>query len=609
MDIRIWGLGLAFCFVLPACGGKTAPAETAAGTPANTEIDAGLQGSATSAAAPPVAAVPDAPEERFDVKLTAPRHVEIGSSFAVKWAAPNNPRDLIDIAPAGSDDKVEGHAHVLAHLPQPQLISAPATAGAYEVRYVLMTETGPRVLARKPIRVVTADVAILAPETVEIGAPFSVQWRGPNNRLDYVDLVAEDHEGTDGNLAYSLTRTGDDLPLRAPGRAGIYDLRYVAVGSDGKRVLTRVPIEVVGVPAELKFDNPVSLGGTLDVSWTGPGTNLDYIDIVPIGYWRTSGELSYAYTRDANPVTLTLPKAPGEYEVRYIMKAADGERVLAKGGLLLKDVQVDLGFPGNATVGDTLAVDWRGPEGNLNYIDLVPRDYTRTTGELSQAYTRDGNPAVLGVPGEPGDYDVRFILRGSDGERVMRRAPLTVSKGDVSLRFDSRMHLGGVLEVRWSGPEGNLNYVDIVPRGHTKTTGEMSRAFTKDGPLLEMGLPAEPGEYDVRFVLKASDGATILLTRPLLVEDVDTNLAFSSETQAGKTLSVAWEGPNGARDYVDIVPRGMERTTGEIAFANVSDGNPVRVALPAEAGEYDIRYVHAGPDKEVVKAVRPITIY
>ncbi len=221
---------------------------------------------------------------------------------------------------------------------------------------------------------------------------------------------------------------------------------------------------------------------------------------------------------------------------------------------------------------------------------------------------RYGNPSELSVPGQPGEYDVRYVLKGSDGEKVLLTKPLTVIDAEVTMDHADSMALGQVLEVEWTGPKGNLDYVDIVERDFRKTNTQLSYAYTKSGDILELNSPAKPGDYDVRFILKASDGERILLRNPLTVTDVDTSLASPDTASPDAVLEISWEGPGSNRDFIDIVPRGKKLPKDSIHYAYTRSSNPVELRMPSEAGEYDIRYIHVGSDERVVKARRPIDV-
>ena len=85
------------------------------------------------------------------------------------------------------------------------------------------------------------------------------------------------------------------------------------------------PPEAATATASIDGPETVEIGDSFSVSWDGPGTESDYVDIVPTGYKPTSGELSYGYTRHGNPATLRAPGEPGEYQLRYVWTAPQGQ--------------------------------------------------------------------------------------------------------------------------------------------------------------------------------------------------------------------------------------------------------------------------------------------
>ena len=67
----------------------------------------------------------------------------------------------------------------------------------------------------------------------------------------------------------------------------------------------------------MRSPGPVRTGGS------------DYIDIVTAGHTETSGEITYAYTRDGSPAKLTAPGKAGAYQIRYVLEGPGGRKVLA----------------------------------------------------------------------------------------------------------------------------------------------------------------------------------------------------------------------------------------------------------------------------------------
>ena len=67
--------------------------------------------------------------------MTVPPSVAAGSTFAIQWQGPNNPRDFITIVPVGKPER-EYDAYVYTSAGNPASLAAPEVAGAYEVRYL-----------------------------------------------------------------------------------------------------------------------------------------------------------------------------------------------------------------------------------------------------------------------------------------------------------------------------------------------------------------------------------------------------------------------------------------------------------------------------------------
>ena len=176
------------------------------------------------------------------------------------------------------------------------------------------------ILARVAIGVTPFEGALQGPDEVEAGAEFEVSWNGPDGPGDYVTIVAE---GTDAwsNESYFYTAGGETGTLVAPIEDGDYVLWYVA-GSD-ETVFAERPIAVEPLEVSLDAPDQVAAGADFDVTWTGPDGPSDYITIVPAG--SDEGTYTdYEYTSSGNPVELTAPTTPGDYEIWYASDRVDG---------------------------------------------------------------------------------------------------------------------------------------------------------------------------------------------------------------------------------------------------------------------------------------------
>lgn len=172
------------------------------------------------------------------VTLAAPEQAVAGTTIDVAWTGPNNTGDYVTIVPSDAPDGQYGN-YTETSTGSPLKLLTPIMAGSAELRY--MTGQGRRVLSRRPITIVAAEITLSAPPECKAGADVSVAWTGPNNRGDYITIVPK--AMPDGRYAaYTETSKGSPLSVKAPKEAGEAEVRYMA--GQGNKVLARVPIKV-----------------------------------------------------------------------------------------------------------------------------------------------------------------------------------------------------------------------------------------------------------------------------------------------------------------------------------------------------------------------------
>ena len=169
-------------------------------------------------------------------------------------------------------------------------------------------------LAALPITVTEVQATLEAAPAANAGAEVPVNWTGPDTRNDHIIVVpagaSDDTRGT-----YAYTRNGNPAKMTLPDDAGSFELRYVM--GQSRRVLAKMPIEVLPTSATLDAVPVAPAGGKIDVTWTGPDNRNDHITIGTPGADGRQ-KVGYSYTRKGNPVSIKLPDAPGNYELRYV---------------------------------------------------------------------------------------------------------------------------------------------------------------------------------------------------------------------------------------------------------------------------------------------------
>lgn len=273
-----------------------------------------------------------------------------------------------------------------------------------------------------------SEATLDAPETVVIGERFSVAWTGPDNDMDYLDIMPAGTDQTSGEASYQWTEKGSPLEIVAPGEPGDYQLRYVMQARTSRHVLTSQSLTVVPGEFSLSVPEQVTIGMYFPVSWSAATvTEGSYIDLVPPGYTNTSGEISYSYVYEGRDLSILAPIIAGVYDLRFVLEAPDGRMVKFVTPVTILEAEASVDFPRTLSPGTPFNLTWSGPINDSSYLDIVPAGYTETHGEMDYAYLSYGDVLTMTAPDEPGEYQVRFVLEAAQGiRRVLYSAPLTV---------------------------------------------------------------------------------------------------------------------------------------------------------------------------------------
>lgn len=428
--------------------------------------------------------------------------IPVGSVFEVKWTGPGHKSDRLHIAvPKAKADQY--HSKYYVKRGNPLSLRAPSQPGVYEIRYFNGTDR--KIMGRRVLDVVPADLALEAVDRVPAGSTFEVKWRGPGHKSDRVHIASPKNKA-DQYKSKAYVKKGNPLSMRAPSQPGTYELRYFN-GSD-RRVMFRQPLVVEAGGGELAAVRKVQAGHTFEVKWTGPGHKRDWLSIAK-PKTKDGQHLSYVYVRQGNPLTLRAPSQPGTYELRYVNGSET--KVMQRSTLVVEPADMGLEAVEGVAAGHTFEVKWSGPGHKRDWL-AVAAPKAKDGKHLSYVYVRQGNPLMLRAPSQPGTYEVRYV-NGSE-TRVMARHTLEVGPSGASLQAVNRIAAGHTFEVQWKGPGHKRDWVAIAKPG-MKPGQRVSYVYVQRGATLEMRAPSEPGTYELRYVNGSE--TQLLAKRPLIV--------------------------------------------------------------------------------------------
>ncbi|MCW5772782.1 MAG: hypothetical protein KIT16_14150, partial [Rhodospirillaceae bacterium] len=305
------------------------------------------------------------------------------------------------------------------------------------------------------------------------------------------------------------------------------------------------PAPAADPPATIAGPAKIAAGKNFEVRWTGGNRDGDQIAILRPGKEPADAKIADSVaTKDGNPATLTAPERGGTYELRYI--SARGA-VLARQAIAVEPAAANVTAPAKGPAGGTVAVAWTGPGGNDDFVTVV-KPGAPENAYSAYAYTRDGTPAQLRLPDEPGRYEIRYVT-GRENV-VLARTAIEVVPAAVTLDAPAEAPAGSTVEIRFTGPANPGDYVTIVKPGD----GDAHYAeyhYAQNGSPARLPLRSAPGEYEIRYVTGQS--SKVLARRKIVATPAKgITLDAPAEAPIGTEISIAWTGPRNDSDYVTI---------------------------------------------------------
>ena len=362
--------------------------------------------------------------------------------------------------------------------------------------------------------------------------------------------------------------------------------RYIL--GEGREILATQMLEVTPATATLVAPDSAAAGSTIEIAWEGPGYRPDYIAVSEPG---STTQINYTLTREGSPLKLVMPVDAGTYELRYVMQ--QDRHVLATKPIEIVDVLATLVAPKSAVAGSTVEVAWEGPDYQNDYLSVTNPDDEK---HINYTYTRDGAPAKLEMPPEPGDYVIRYIV--NQDRKALASIPITVTPVTAKLVAPATAPIGSELEVAWEGPDYRNDYIAI---SKPDDDGYETYTYTREGSPLDLTLPVEPGDYEIRYFM--AQDRTVIATAAITLEDISAALVAPDQASAGAEVEVAWQGPDYRNDYIAI---SKPDDDGYENYTYTREGTPLDLTMPTEPGSYELRYV-VGQDRTVI-ASRPIEV-
>jgi Ca-activated chloride channel family protein len=216
---------------------------------------------------------------------------------------------------------------------------------------------------------------------------------------------------------------------------------------------------------------------------------------------------------------------------------------------------------------------------------------------------------------EPGIYDVA-VVRGADGQQAQGRALIEpeenetltlvlnpVFEATLSVEPEASAPAGSEVMVTWTGPDRQGDWIGTAAPDFN-ARAYIDYVYTRDGSPLAIRLPAEPGDYEIRYVL--NNPTTVLAAIPITATPVEATLEAAPSAAAESQMAVTWTGPDYPGDWIGTAEVGSSDAS-YITYSYTRDGSPLEVQAPSEPGTYELRYVLGQGDAVLTRITFEVT--
>ncbi|MBV1867679.1 MAG: VWA domain-containing protein [Marinosulfonomonas sp.] len=435
------------------------------------------------------------------------------------------------------------------------------------------------------------------PEPVQITFAATLEVNGPEINSGLVWSFAND--------AAEMSDPGGDITRALlPGEYQVTALRLEDEASVSasffveklnKRVVLVLPKIIHKAEISAVAQSPI--GATIDVIWSADKVNKGDLISVASPDQRPIAQATYSYVKGSEPIAVTLPLIPGDYELRYISKARGvAVEILATQMITLTDIVATLEAAGEVGAGAAFEAVWDGPDYKNDFISVAVAG--EKDGKYSTySYTRKGSPATLTAPLESGTYELRYVANGAH-DRVLGRRPITVVANTASLKAPDQAFSGNVVKVEWLGPDNQNDYISVAAVD-SAANQYSNYAYTRKGSPAGVKMPLDPGIYELRYVANGNPDK-VLATRQISIVAAEVSLSAPGEAIAGSNVAIEWLGPDNQNDHISVAA--VDSAANQYSnYAYTRKGSPAGVKMPLEPGTYELRYVANGNPDQVLE--------
>lgn len=267
-----------------------------------------------------------------------------------------------------------------------------------------------------------------------------------------------------------------------------------------------------------------------------------------------------------------------------------------------KEVTIDA--PDEVTQGSRFDVSWSESLNSGDYIGLVSEGAAEGR-PRTRIMVRSKSTGHLTAPAKPGRYEVRYVL--GQGNKTMASQLIEVIEADaIEITAPKQVISDKRFDVSWSENLNTGDYIGIVQEGAAESRPR-TRLMVRNKRTDHLTAPAEPGQYEIRYVL--ARGSKTMASIPIEVVASETDLdASSPASQEEPPREKATDNSADDDKKNDADKRGKKDALAAdiILPKQVTQGQEMDVSWSGDVARTDhmVMFLAEDEDREIVRSAR-----
>ncbi len=425
------------------------------------------------------------------VTINAPDEAGAGTEIDLSWEAPKTAEAKITLEVAGEKPKFHSNPHLYIKGKKEGSMRMPSTAGDYILRWYNLSDR--IIVTEKAIKLTEEVVTINAPDEAGAGTEIDLSWDAPKTAEAKITLEVAGEKPKFHSNPHLYIKGKKEGSIRMPATEGDYILRWYNLSD--RKIVTERAIKVTAQKITITAPDEAIAGTEIELSWDASKGLDSYINLQLAEDKTNSNASPYVYTKKKTSDYLRLPSVAGDYVLRWYNRS--DRKILAERPIKLTAANITLSAADEAIAGTETEISWEAPKGLDSFINIQPADEKPNYNASTYIYTKKKTSDYLRLPSTAGSYTLRWYNRGD--RKALTERPIVLTAPEVTISVPEEIKAETEIEISWQAPKGLDSFINLQKADEKPNYNAKTYFFTKNKSSQFMKMPAEAGEYVLRW--------------------------------------------------------------------------------------------------------------